>query len=448
MGKQYENPSVDLAQLFEERGVKFKENSTGELILDSCYECGKSKKMYVQKETGQHICFRCGAKGNATLLLAKVLDVSFKESAKILYGKGGGPKAATISQMKKEAEEESEDLNLDLMGLKKTSAVKDLELPKAIILSKDFKVLTKDFPEPYNYLLNRGYTEEDIEKLKLFVLPFKTFSDAWQNVEKRFKDEGLSGDKLKQEVKQIAKYQGRIVFPVYVESQIMGLVARDYTGEKDPKVLNSEGSFRSLTFWNYDNAKNNDTLVICEGNSSAVKCGVDRSIALLGKVATPNQLRLIKKMKAKKVVICLDIGTDKEQQALYQSLSLTYAGNIYRVSFPPVIASKDTLSESLISEVNSLMGTKLVKLTDNLLEAEPLNKEQIFRTCKINPKWTTGEKTAALSKYLTTKGASLEVLNFLKWFCFKAEYKDAGDYTHGEMEEFIQKAEKYRPSII
>lgn len=430
---------IDLAQLLEDKGIKFRENSSNELIMDQCYNCGRSKKLYVHKESGLFVCFRCDEKGNGVKLVAKYLQISFKEASKLLYGSEGKIYASPSAVQ----EEEDEPLVLNLGGLNKLKKTGDLQLPPPLDIAPEFTQLKPEHTVPYNYLIKRGYTATDIEELKLLILPFETFGEAWKAVETRLKATGLSGEKLKEAVKLVVRCHERIMFPVYVDYNILGYVARDYTGTKQPKVLNSSGNFRSFSVWNFDNARASEELVICEGTTSAVKCGIDRSIALLGKAATSGQIRLIRKSKAKKIYICLDVGTDKEVGTIYQSLSIFYPGKIHVVKLPPVIDLKITISSALVKLVNDKFGTNLKFLDDtNQIYIPAVDKQSILKELNISNKLPSDEKRSLFYKRLSSSNDfPSEIISQLAWIIFDGEYKDSGDYTHQEMDEFITQAQ-------
>ncbi len=433
---------IDLAQLLEDHGVKFKENSSNELIMDQCYNCGRSKKLYVQKDNGLFICFRCDEKGNAVKLVAKYLQISYKEAIKKLYGADAKISASPMALL--EEEEKDEPLVFNLGGLMKNKPKEDL-LPE-LKIAPEFVLLTKEHQKAYSYLIKRGYTENDIQSLKLLILPFETFNEAWKTVENRLKTEGLAGEKLKNAVKEIVRCHERIMFPLYVDDKIVGYVARDFTGQKQPKVLNSSGNFRSFSVWNFDNAKNSVELVVCEGNSSAVKCGIDRSVALLGKVMTPGQVKLLRKTKAQKIIICLDVGTDKEVDNIYKNLSIHYPGKIYYIDFPNVIEPKVVVSPELLLKTNAFFKTTW-SFSNDLIELPYEDKVKILSVLGIANKLTSDEKKSIFFKRMKDKGFSMEELNVIAWLIFSSEYKDAGDYSHEEMADFIKNAKPYRGGI-
>ena len=435
MAKEFKELKADIATILEEHGVKFRLTTTGELIMDSCWNCGRAKKMYVSSETGAFICFRCGVKGPPVVILQKYAGMDYKDAMKALYGKGEKEYAGIKSIEEDDEELVPDNFKLSLTGLmkfKKTTG--DISLPDPIELAPEFKILTKDSnPVAFQYLVKRGYTEEIIEDLKLYTLPYATFQEAWSKLEQKY------GKENKKTISDIAKIQGRIVFPLYVDNQIMGYVARDYTGTKEPKVLNSVGNFRSFSIWNYDLSKESPELVVCEGTTSAVKCGHKRSIALLGKTATPGQIRLIRQTKAKKLYLCLDIGTEKEQAEIYKALAIYFPGKIFKLNLPPVIEIKSReIDDGEVQSLKDLFKVELFVDRDTKLVHFPYSgKGDIYRQSGVDPKLPSDQKREKLSFYLEKHGQShLEGLLF--WLMFEGEYKDSGDYSFEEMNEFIQ----------
>lgn len=344
-------PKVSIEDLFLENGVSFKENSSGELLLDKCFNCGRANKMYVHKDTGAFICFRCNEKGGPIKLISKTLSVSFKQAFSMLFGEAP-PENISL--------DDGEDLAVMISGITSRKKTFSSGAPDPIQWPYYMKPLDDNDSDPINYLVGRGLTKEIIKKLKL---------RHWS-------------------------FGKRVVFPVEVEGKLMGYLARDYTGKQIPKVLNSKGNFRSFSIWNYDNVKNSDELVICEGAISAIKCGIDRSIALLGKVATEGQVELLKRLKPKKVFICLDIGTDSEQYKIYQQLCIYFPNRIYKVDMPEVKLYKCNCGKTL----------------------EISKKDLVCSFC---------------SEKLDRKKID------------SSEYKDAGDYTFEEMQKIISSAKPF-----
>jgi hypothetical protein len=386
---------VDIKEWLEAQGFKFRENSE-ELIANSCINCGKAKKMYISKESGLFECKSCGFKGNAITLVMKVGSVNFTKALEICYG----IKKEKIDVTKLD-EEDWEDA-FKVVDKKKSSFKEEPSEP--IELPRYFQKLTKANSSAWEYLIKRGLPDDVIESLNLYY---------WAEAK-------------------------RVVFTIETDGQVMGYMARDITGSHETKTLNSRGSFRRSNFWNFDRIKNNSEVIVCEGIFSAIKCGPERSIALLGKVFTKGQINLLRTTKVKKVILCLDVGTDKEQQTIYEQLSVYYPGQVLSIEFPPLVAMKQNLDAKILNEINIKYKTSL-KINDsigverlhapNILYMTNSDKEKIKEVLESN-------------KLILVSPSALELMKILK----KADHIDAGDYSFEEMNAFISSAKVYRKS--
>ena len=353
---------VTKEEILAELGIPFVPNGTGEeLMIQTCYNCGKQKKLYVKTETGVFNCFSCTVNGGPASLIMNLAHCSFGEASFILYGK----------YQRESLKATDDDFNLDVIvgGFKKTKN-KFARLPVPMQRPQWFTDLKKSDIDAYNYLRSRGLTNEIIEALNIW---------HWESAR-------------------------RIVFPVTIDGELYGTLARDYMGDQDLKVLNSQGPWRNFTVWNFDNAKDSDELVICEGAFSAIKCGINRAIALLGKVANPNQVDVIKSTNATKIYICLDVGTSKDQFNLYRQLVEKYPNQIYNIEMPPI---------------------RLVKCPSCHKKSEiDERKDESSFSCP------------SCSHSLNRKESRILIS--------KSEYKDSGDYTFSEMDQMIKDAKLFQ----
>lgn len=416
---KYKKIEVNIAELLEEHGVKFKTNSSDELVMDTCYSCSRSKKLYVDAKTGVYYCQRCQVKGSPVQLLHNYLHISYKEASKILYKN-------EPTNVFKEFEKEDEVQDNFKLNLNLKKGEDDIVKKHLMEIPPEFEILTEKHKEAWDYLIGRGYTVDDIKKLKLMIVPGESFSEVYKRVEDRIKKENpaISGADLKNKVKDVAIYQGRVIFPLYIDFKVVGLVARDYTGEKTPKVLNSRGTFRNAFFWNYDNVKNNKEIVICEGTSSAVKCGIHRSIATLGKLITKDQIKLLRKTKCEKIYLSYDVGESEREseEEIFKSLSVFYPGKIYKIDLPPYIKT-DLKVDGKIKDKLKNWGIDFIE-TNGIMEFDPVKKYKLSQLLLKDKKFQLEFKE------------DLEVIKALH----KLDYKDAGDYSHKEMDEYIQLA--------
>jgi hypothetical protein len=350
-----------LADILAEHGVHFRENQTNQLIIEKCFNCGRFKKLYANAETGLFKCHRCDETGGPVKLLANLIGCRYKEAIEYLYGKSGPTSIF----------DEDEDFTIQLTGKDKARR-NDTIAPGPITLPPEMIPLTKADTEAWSYLKGRGLTDTAIEELNFY---------HW-------------------------KAAKRVVFLVTKNGEIFGTLARDYIGNQEKKVLNSVGGWRSFNVWNFDNAKTSPELILCEGAFSAIKCGHKRSIALLGKVATPGQIELIRTMSAKKVYICLDIGTEVEQYKLFTQLSLYFHGQVYKIELPPI---------------------KLFKCS----------------VCKKKTEYHYDSETNTDTEFKCSCGQIYKEKDYYQ-LLKDSEFKDAGDYSTEEMAKFIDAAKIYR----
>ena len=431
----------DIRNFLDEQGIEFKEASSGrQLTLAACPRCGKSNKFYISLEKGQFICHYCASRdeemsGGIVSLVMLLGDIGFKEALKLVSGREVDIPAAqddSISALLK--------LDIDAFTFHKQSAAyvpAEMEPPHPIRIPRYMLPIDKStFPEAWAYLSGRGISDENIAKLGVYVSGlesvdhaarvvgkgctpaevkkitsciYNVFKERIEVIDSKIEEEllkyRLNPDLAKKLTDAIVSIQnkGRIVFPVKIRGLIFGWVARDYTGQNKLKVRNSSGQFKYFCVWNYDQAQTSDELVICEGIVSAIKCGVGRSIATLGKMVTPQQLFTLKKMPAKTVYICLDPDAQREAIELKKRL-LPLFKDVYNVSLPSVKLVK-CLGCGKKHEVN----------TDNRPDSIQCACGQLMNGSEL-----------------------LELVN-------DADYKDAGDYSEEEMTGYINAAREEDP---
>lgn len=423
----------DLIEYLDEHGIRYKEVSGGrQIILEACPRCGKSKKFYISLETGQFICHSCASRdkemsGGAVKLLMLLSDLSLKEALTLLKGK----------EVKVARNENELSQILDGIEIKPYSFFKKQkndfkkEKPKPIARPKTFLALYEKHPG-FHYLLKRGLDKNDLLKTPIYYAKFswpdqaakalaknrqeeesllKLFKKA-QEEKSAFLDEDIERYlkkynlplSYKSDVKDAhtaLSYRGRVIFPVLVEGELYGWVARDYSLKSKLKVKNSIGTFKQFFVWNFDAVKDSKTLVVAEGIVSAIQCGISRSVATLGKLVTDQQIELLRKTKAEEVFVCLDPDAESEALTLKRRL-LPFFKNVYQVSLPKVKIFSCPRCQKRIEF--------------------DLKKDQGQFNCPFC------QKTIS----------SLNLKTYLK----EAPFKDAGDYSKKEMDEFIEKARK------
>lgn len=344
---------VDLDEWLDDIGVAHRKNGTGQLILAKCFNpnCGGKEKLYVDAKTGIYNCFKCGpsepkvGKGNLIRLAKFLANMKIEDSLKFFYHVSFENEKATMKSL---LEDDGELLKKKRVKIQ--MVIDTLEIPK------EFEPLNKEqHPEAWDYLLGRGIKESTINKMGAYYCHF-----------------GLYGK--------------RVINVNYLDNKPVGFIARDVTKKAEKKVLNSPGKFRSFSVWNMAQAKNSEIIVLCEGIFSAIQCGIERSVALLGKTATDAQLDLIRQSRAKKIYICLDVGTEAEQETLYNSLVLYFPKQIYSIQMPDILdLKKYELSEELKNKIENefKINFKYHENFKNKLRISYLNKEKLKKSFKL-----------------------------------------------------------------
>jgi hypothetical protein len=417
---------LKLPEWFDKKKIEYKEASGGEIIIETCPACGRERKLYVEPETGVAQCKYAGCDFNNGIspvaLVQGLLNCSKKEAWSICYKvieRNNNPK--NIFDL-----DESENSEDDLEYTPTKKKVEERPLP--VLFPLHSEDLSKEkHPLAWQYLVNRGYTDEIISQLKAKVLPYKTYNEGFAALSKL----GMP----KEQIMKILMYLNRIIFPLYVNDELMGYIARDFIGRDSKwKVLNSEGSFRRWFFWNYDNVKESETLVITEGITDAMKCGLGRAIAVLGTAVTDEQFKLIMTTKAKKIILALDVGTEKSKNHIFDELYLYYPGQIFEVKFPELLTQKKSLLNPRIIEAIQELPT----LTDDIKYWAPnelILPHHVFQDLK---------------KKLEAKWFILNDYDYrqLQEFVDNAGYKDAGDYSLSEMDKMIEEAQLFQKYLI
>ena len=149
--------------------------------------------------------------------------------------------------------------------------------PEPVTLPRDFQLLTKAYDnldrQALNYLLKRGITREQIAENKIGV--------------------SYSGN-----------LAYRIIFPVLVGKELKGIVARDFTGNQQPKYLNSKGD---KYLYHFDPKA--EVCILSEGVFKALRIARvtgANSAALLGHDLTPVQLDQLQKSSCRRLILWPD----------------------------------------------------------------------------------------------------------------------------------------------
>ncbi|MCK2016767.1 DNA primase [Peribacillus frigoritolerans] len=252
-------------------------------------------------------CFGCGAGGNIFTFLMDIEGYSFVESAKVLAEKGNVPLEVEINK-------DSKRSNMPA-GAQQMVEAHDL-------LRKFYHHLlvnTKEGQDALEYLLNRGFTEETIEK---FQIGYSL--DSWDFVSKFLLKRGFPAEYMEQagliifrekDESYFDRFRNRVMFPIMDHQGNTIAFSGRAMGDDEPKYLNSPETpifNKSKTLYNFHHARphirKKEQAVIFEGFAdciSAVGAGVENAVATMGTALTDQHIQLLKR-NTDQILICYD----------------------------------------------------------------------------------------------------------------------------------------------
>nr|WP_245402765.1 DNA primase [Peribacillus muralis] len=252
-------------------------------------------------------CFGCGAGGNIFTFLMDKEGYNFVESAKVLAEKGNVPLEVEVNKDSKRA-------NMPA-GSQQMVEAHDL-------LRKFYHHLlvnTKEGQEALEYLIERGFTEETIEK---FQIGYSL--DSWDFVSKFLLKRGFPAEYMEQagliiyrdkDESYFDRFRNRVMFPIMDHQGNTIAFSGRAMGTDEPKYLNSPETpifNKSKTLYNFHQARphirKKEQVVIFEGFAdciSAVRAGVENSVATMGTALTEQHIQLLKR-NTDQILICYD----------------------------------------------------------------------------------------------------------------------------------------------
>lgn len=274
-------------------------------------------------------CFGCGAGGNIFSFLMDLEGIGFQEAAAKLASKAGV------------------ELEIDASSDAAMSNVPPEERPMLEaheLLAKFYHHLlvnTKEGGDALEYLQNRGFTKEGIEKFQIgYSLPIWDFAANF--LEKR----GFSGEvmekagliiKRDQEQGFFDRFRNRIMFPLAdSRGRIVGFSARALSADDHPKYLNTPETAifnKSSLLYNYYQARNHirkqGQAVLFEGFADVIAAsgaGVLNGIAVMGTSLTDQHIQQIRRI-ADSVILCFD-SDNAGREAAYRAGNMLYEKGI------------------------------------------------------------------------------------------------------------------------
>ncbi|MBE4908010.1 DNA primase [Bacillus luteolus] len=298
--------SVDIVDVISEY-VQLKKQ--GRNYFGLCPFHGESTPSFsVSPDKQIYHCFGCGAGGNALSFIMDIDGITFTEAAKRL----------------------ADRVNIELPNLE-TDPIHPQKQQDSTMMIEAHELLkkfyhhllvnTKEGEHALDYLLNRGFSMEEIEKFEIgFALDSWDFASKFL-VQRGFKQEMMekAGLIIKKESdgSYFDRFRNRIMFPIWDhQGKTIAFSGRVLeTNTREPKYLNSPETIifnKSKTLYNFHNARpfmrKNEQVVLFEGFMdviSANRADIPYSIATMGTSLTEEQAKMIRR-NVESVTICYD----------------------------------------------------------------------------------------------------------------------------------------------
>ena len=315
-------------------------------------------------------CFGCGAGGNVFSFLMDIDGLSFQEAA---------VKLADTANIELKLEGPAAGRNPQLPEGSK-------QMIEAHELMRKFYhhllVNTKEGQDALEYLLNRGFTQESIDRFQIgYALPSWDF--AVKLLEKRgFSLELISKAGLviqrENDGTYFDRFRNRIMFPILDHHGNTIAFSGRALGDEEPKYLNSPETQifnKSKILYNFHLARGSirkqQTAVLFEGFAdviSANRAGVENGVATMGTSLTEEHISLLKR-NVQAVTVCYDSDKAGIEAAFRASNMLSKAGLPVRVATMPdgmdpddfiKVHGEDKFRTDIIGSSATLMAFKLI----------------------------------------------------------------------------------------
>jgi DNA primase len=310
----------DAAPIEEVVGQYVKLTQKGRNLLGLCpFHADTAPSFTVAPDKGIFKCFGCGAGGNVFHFLMQYHRLSFPEAAQELARRYGIP--ISLKELGPEGAKQA----------KKRATAYDANAAAAAFYAATLN--SADGAPGREYLKKRGLTPEVIRAFQLGYAP-----DAWDSLRRHFQHRGIPLE-LAQDVGLLAprdrggfydRFRKRIIFPIFDrQSRVIAFGGR-IVGDGEPKYLNSPETLlynKGRTLYGLPQAvealRTTGTALVVEGYLDLIALhvhGVANVLATLGTALTREQVRLLKSL-ADKVVLVYD-GDAAGAKAMQRALPL------------------------------------------------------------------------------------------------------------------------------
>ena len=349
----------------------------------------KTPSFTVNPNNQFYYCFGCGKGGDIFNFIMEIENITFYESLKLLA------KKANLEMPNKK-------------GYSKEYNKKREKIFKVHQLAAKFfnyLLLNKQIGnEAYKYLMERGYSEKDLERYYLGYAP-----DSWHSLYNFLSKRGFE-DSLLEESGLIGhknnnyydKFRDRIMFPIFnSQGEVIAFGGRRLNDEdaNSPKYYNSPETLifhKSKNLYGINWAKKGfretNSAVIMEGYTDVItahKYGLNNAVASLGTALTSDQARILKRY-VDTVYTAFDPDFAGEQATLKGLDILKKADlNVRVIELPEEVDPDDFIKENGAQKFRELMESSY-----NLIEFK------IRRIVNENEKYNINQRINRSKKVL------------------------------------------------
>lgn len=326
--------SVDIVELISEY-VQLKKQ--GRNYFGLCPFHGENSPSFsVSTDKQIYHCFGCGAGGNVFSFLMELEGITFLEAAVKL-----AEKANIDLQVNFSANGKGKSVSPELQSM----------LDAHELLQKFYHHLlvnTKDGQHALEYLLNRGFTRESIDKFQIGY-SLNSWDFGYKFLTKRdFSPELMEKAgliiKRERDGTYFDRFRDRIMFPISDRNGNTIAFSGRSLGADEPKYLNSPETVifnKSKILYNFHLAKPSirklQQAVLFEGFADVIaadKSGVENGIATMGTSLTEEHITLIRK-NTQSITICFDSDKAGIEAAFRAGNMLIDAGCSIKVAMMP-----------------------------------------------------------------------------------------------------------------
>ncbi|MGB0881602.1 MAG: DNA primase [Vicingaceae bacterium] len=270
----------------------------GANLLGNCpFHNEKTPSFTVSPAKGIYKCFGCGKAGNSVNFIMEHEHYSYPEALKFLANKFNIEiEEEEQTEAQKEAADERESLYI-------VSNYAANYFHKQLLESDEGKAIG------LSYFLERGFTEDTIEKFQLGYNPdgWTAFTEEAEKAGHNLKYLDKSGLTIVKGEKKFDRFKGRVMFPIHnLSGRVLGFGGRILkTEEKAAKYLNSPESeiyHKSKVLYGIYTAKKaisqENICYLVEGYTDVIslyQSGVENVVASSGTSLTEGQIRLIRR---------------------------------------------------------------------------------------------------------------------------------------------------------